>query len=206
MIDRDSARQDSSAPAGENRAAKPLSAPRRKILIAGGTVAPVVLTLISRPVLGGDCISPSATLSTALSHRDTKVGTCTGRSPGYWKNHTDPGDWPVPTTTTFYSFFQPEGSTHFYKTVGSTQVALSMLEVLQLTGGEDSQKMGAHFTAAYLAIKKGWVSPLALSETSLLAMWAEWATTGFYHPYAGAAPWDADQIKNYLINNHIAGD
>jgi hypothetical protein len=207
MIDRDSARQESSAPAGENRAAKPISAPRRKILIAGGTIAPVVLTLVSRPVLGngGQCTSPSATLSTSLSHKEGQTGTCYGKSPGYWKEE-HPGSWPIATSTVFYSIFTTVGSTHYFKTVGLSEVPMTMLEVLGANGTVDSQQMGAHFTAAYLAIKAGLVSPLALTEAKLIAMWTEWASTGLYHPYAGSVGWDASQIKSYLTSNHIAAD
>ena len=206
MIDRDSARQESSASAGERRAAKPISAPRRKILIAGGTIAPVVLTLVSRPVLGngGQCTSPSATLSTALSHKQGQTGICNGKSPGYWQQH--PGDWPIPTSTIFYSIFTTVGPTHYYKTVGLSEVPMTMLEVLGANGAGDPQQIGAHFTAAYLAINAGLISPLALDQAKLIAMWTEWATTGLYHPYAGSVGWDASQIKNYLVSNHISAD
>ncbi|WP_417070319.1 hypothetical protein [Niveibacterium terrae] len=203
MIDQDSARQDSSASAGENSAVRPISAPRRKILVAGGTIAPIVLTLVSRPVLGngGQCISPSATLSTSLSHKEQKIGTCSGKSPGYWMNH--PGDWPISTSTTFYSIFVAKGPTHFYRTVGVSEVPMTMLEVLQANGTVDPQQMGAYFTAAYLAILKGWISPRALDQAKLIAMWTDWASTGYYHPYAGSTGWDAGQIKSYLTSNYI---
>lgn len=205
MIDQDSARQESSAPAGENSAAKPISAPRRKILVAGGTLAPVVLTLVSRPVLGngGQCMSPSATLSTSLSHKEDKTGTCSGKSWGYWKEHTAPGNWPIPTSTVFYSIFTTEGSTHFYKASGASEVKMTMLEVLQSNGTVDPQQMGAYFTAAYLAILAGMIDARALTQAKLIAMWTEWASTGLYHPYAGSVGWDSGQIKAYMNNNYI---
>lgn len=201
MIDRDPAAQDSPGTQVRHRATKPLSASRRRILVTGGALAPVVLTLASRPVLGGDCISPSMNWSTARSHSSAKLGVCTGRSPGYWKNNT--GEWPVPLTTIFYDVFTTEGATHFYNGDGSK---MTLLQVLNLNGTADPQMVAAHFAAAYLAIMKGWVAPVALDLGKLQLMWSEWAVSGHYTPTAGAAPWDGEQIKRYLVTNYIAGE
>lgn len=201
MIDRDPAAQDSPGTQVRHRETPPLSASRRRILVTGGALAPIVLTLASRPVLGGDCISPSMNWSTARSHATAKLGECTGRSPGYWKNNT--GEWPVPQSTAFYDVFTVEGTTHFYN---SDSTKMTLLQVLDLNGTLDPEKVASHFAAAYLAIVKGWVAAVALDMGKLQLMWSEWATSGHYTPTAGATPWDATQIKNYLISNHIAGD
>src|SRR5947208_574017 len=72
---------------------------RRRVLRAG-SMAPVVMTVASRPVLGGPaCQSPSGTLSGNLS-RPGSIDICAGRTPEYWKyfkNYAGPGhDWPAP--------------------------------------------------------------------------------------------------------------
>ncbi|OYW24327.1 MAG: hypothetical protein B7Z49_03155, partial [Hydrogenophilales bacterium 12-63-5] len=64
---------------------------RRKL--AGGAIgATAILTLASRPVLAGVCESPSAAFSGNMSQHGTPI-TCSGRSPGYWKEK--PNKWPA---------------------------------------------------------------------------------------------------------------
>lgn len=65
---------------------------RRKLAgVAIGVSA--ILTLASRPVLAGQCVTPSAACSGNLSQHGTPT-TCSGKSPGYWKEH--PEQWPSP--------------------------------------------------------------------------------------------------------------
>jgi len=192
---------------------------RRRALIKGAsTVGPVILTLASRPVLaggggggGGQCIAPSQNLSGALSHAAQKVGTCNGRSPGYWKNGVSTNgnspSWPIPATTQFHSLFTPgnRAGTRFYTTNG---VSLTLIDVLNLTGSGptgnfDLEKVAFHVIGAYLNILSGLVDARALDANKLQIIWREWALTGQYIPFAGATPWKATEIKNYLLTNKI---
>jgi len=61
---------------------------KRKFL-KGVAVAPVFLTVASRPVFARNC-SVSGAISGNLSDPG-KIFTCDGRTPGYWGQH--PGDW-----------------------------------------------------------------------------------------------------------------
>ncbi|GAA5178802.1 hypothetical protein GCM10025771_18870 [Niveibacterium umoris] len=185
-----------------------VSESRRRLLVRGGMAAgPVILTLTSGPVLGGlnpgECISPSQTLSGALSHRGTKVGKCNGRSPGYWKT-CSASNWPIPQTTPFHSIFAVgtlEG-TRFFNGDGSM---MTMIQVLTVLGYVDPYRVAFHCIGAYLNILKGgMIDPIALTAEALIAMWREYALTGKYTPYAGATPWDGPQIVNYLTSNYIA--
>lgn len=189
-------------------ATESVSEARRRLLVKGGMAAgPVILTLTSRPVLGGlnpgECISPSQTLSGALSHKGAKVGECNGRSPGYWKNcHSS--EWPIPTNTAFHSVFAvgATAGTRFFNTDGSQ---MTMLQVLNAGGTTDTSMVAFHCIGAYLNILKGLISPKALTAEKVVALWREWALTGKYVPFAGATtPWNGTDITNYLKNNKIA--
>lgn len=188
--------------------AQGVSEARRRLLVRGGMASgPILLTLTSRPVLGGlnpgECISPSQTLSGALSHRGAKVGTCNGRSPGYWKTCAA-SNWPIPQSTPFHSVFvvgTVDGS-RFFNTDGSM---MTMIQVLTVLGYVDPYRMAFHCIGAYLNILKGgMIDPKALTAEGLVAIWREYALTGKYTPYAGATPWDGTQIVNYLSSNYIA--
>src|ERR1700720_1142661 len=95
------------------------SSGRRRILRAGISAAPVVMTVASRPVLGGPafCQSPSATLSGNLSNPGAGGGICAGRTPGYWKNY-QPGNsgghtWPSGFYATDNYLGSPSTATKF---------------------------------------------------------------------------------------------
>lgn len=75
------------------------AAARRRFLKGAVGVAPVLLTLKSKPVLACYCTSASAAMSgtlkstVAASHTPRQV-PCSGRSPGYWKV-TNSLHWPT---------------------------------------------------------------------------------------------------------------
>ena len=66
--------------------------PSRRKLAGAVLGATAVFTLASRPVWGGQCASPSGFTSGNLSQHGPAI-LCSGRSPGYWKNH--PQAWPA---------------------------------------------------------------------------------------------------------------
>ena len=65
---------------------------RRRRLLAGLSVSPILVSLASRPVLGAQNCAPSGFMSGNLSHPDAN-GSCGGYAPGYWKTHLN---WPTP--------------------------------------------------------------------------------------------------------------
>ena len=72
--------------------AAPKDAPgasRRRVILGGAAVAPVIVTLASRPALANVC-TVSGTLSGNMSRPD--AADCRGLTPGYWKTH--PNQWP----------------------------------------------------------------------------------------------------------------
>src|SRR5690349_1726624 len=65
---------------------------RRRLLKAGVAAAPVLTTLVSRPVLGTQCTTCSAFTSMTGS-RVSAYSACTGRSPETWAGTKT---WPDP--------------------------------------------------------------------------------------------------------------
>jgi hypothetical protein len=63
----------------------------------------------------------------------------------------------------------------------------------------DHYNLAMHAVATYLNIKSGKMN--FLSVETLLNMWYEVQTKGFYNPTAGVQ-WSPEQVKNYLEATH----
>lgn len=132
---------------------------RRRLTKSSLAMSGVLLTIASRPSLGGDvCKTPSGFLSGNLSFHGTPQ-SCSGRTPGYWGTHYD---WPSP-----YQAGSPAvKATKKRKAIPATQgtmfndlslgfqggdfANLSMMDVIQLGGQGDPYQLGAHCVAALL--------------------------------------------------------
>lgn len=191
---------------------------RRRFTQAGIGVS-AIFTLASRPVLAGQCFTPSAAVSGNLSTHGTPP-SCSGRSPGYWKENTsawqgtniDPGNCASTTGkscnnvqnwsggTLFHPYFS--GAT-FMINVNNVSTSLSMMQVLQLNNGasnpsgypKDPDNLGAHIVAALLNAISGFTP--VLTPTQVVGMWNEWVTKGYFEPTAGVQ-WNSAQIVAYI--------
>ena len=175
---------------------------RRRLLRGAAIAGPVVLTLVSKPVLGANCISPSRTLSGNLSQIGNNIGNCSGKGITLWRG-TDTSAWPINKSTKFNNEF-PAGlgaNTKFLKSNGNKQ---NFSDVLALSSTNTDYKMAQHFIVALMNIRAGTVAASALDETRLKQMWAEYATSGKYQPFAGGTSWYLNDIINYFISNNIA--
>lgn len=220
-------RVEHAPPAGE------VSGVRRRLVRGGLSAAPLLVTLTSRPVLAQTCFSPSETLSGTLSHKADQLPICQGRFPGVWKNMAEEGarakkaqakhetdgnldwaydqdaaaqagqliSWPAPPSEPFHNYFIAGSHARYYRSDGQP---LSLLEVMQLTGGRDPARIGFHFVGALLNIRVGLIDPRAMTEQGLRDLWAEYATQGYYVPYAGATPWYARDIVAYIKDTGLA--
>ena len=169
-------------------------ASRRRLLQGGLAAAPVLMTLVSRPVLAQNCTTPSGYVSANASTAGRGVA-CTGRTPGYWKQPQHFGAWTsyyYPTTaaghqaTLFDAVFTP----HYpHKT---------LLDVLnpQIVGSGPPNDVARHIVAALLNVAAGWTPVLTI--TAVKDMWKEYITTGSYSPSSGVH-WDHVQIIDYLL-------
>lgn len=187
---------------------------RRRLIGAGASAAPFLLTLISQPALGVTCFTPSRSLSknTSLSQAG-KDGECTGaESPGNYKAQQDPSKgayrWPasVPPTTPMHPLFaegNSDGVTRFKK-LNSNNVLVSMTLGEALNVNAPGQ-VHFHLIGAYLNKLGGngaVIPDNVLTASDILGMWREYALKGYYRPFAGTQWYEAD-IVGYLISNGI---
>jgi hypothetical protein len=198
----------------------------RRKLTGAALGASAIFTLASRPVLAGQCMSPSAAVSGNLSQHGTPI-TCSGRTPGYWKTHYQPGSWPSPylpgscgagtacsTDAKFWS-----GGTLFHPLFSGTQfmanldgnpstpnTSLSMMQVMMLRNGEwgltDPDNLGAHIVAALLNASVVPSLTPVLSAADVINMWNEWVSKGYFEPTANVK-WNSAQIVDYLKTTMI---
>lgn len=190
-----------------------VDASRRHFAKSGLIVSGVLLTLASRPSLGGGtgggfiCKTASGFTSANLSNHGRTV-SCSGRTPGYWANHYD---WPSPFKTgtctntklkQSYTSWSNTGTTSgtkyhdlsvgFY---GTKYKTYSMMQVTLLGGTGDPYQLGAHCVAAILNARKGWTP--VLTEAQVRNMYKEYITKGYFSPTAGVK-WYAADIVKYL--------
>lgn len=163
---------------------------RRHFVRKLGVAVPVILTIKSPSALAKQCVAPSAAASIALlnSRPDRQDFICTGGSPGFWKeaSKTHPAEWAT-----------AGGEGLLFATVfGSGFPGMTLQQVMDLTGNEDTWQLGAHLCAAYLNWKMGWVPDGVLSLQDMKDMWA--GRLGTYEPTAGVQ-WNGEQIVAYII-------
>ncbi len=159
---------------------------RRRLLQGGLAAAPVLMTLVSRPVLAQQCTTPSGFVSINASTAGRGVA-CLGRTHGYWKTHTNPGEWPSPylPTDSFDSVFAHDLN-HYPGT---------LLDVLGLQGGAPYDDVARNIVATLLNVKAGFVP--VLTVTVVKDMWSEYLTTQSFSPSSGAH-WNHDELMDYL--------
>ena len=178
---------------------------RRRLVQSGVGAAPLLMTLISRPVLGQvDCQTPSAgSIPTSHPHRQTSV--CSGASTTYWTQNLD--KWPAgyyPTSTgdsgtgTLTLAAATGGSISQQATLFSPPFSPSpypsdttLLAVLQ----NPADPVAQHLAASLLNVASGWVP--VLNQAMLQTIWLEYTTKGYYEPTAGVK-WYSPEIVAYL--------
>jgi hypothetical protein len=168
-------------------------ATRRRLLQGGLAAGPMLMTLVSRPVLAQVCLTPSGFVSGNASMAAGGGPICAGRSPGYWKQTQSFGSWAppyYPTTTgghdatLFDAVFTPHYS-------GQT-----LLDVLGLGGGPPDDVARA-IVGALLNVAAGLTPVLSIAQVK--GIWSEYITNGYFEPTAGVH-WDDAQIVTYLAS------
>jgi hypothetical protein len=182
---------------------------RRRLVGGGLGAAPLLMTLVSRPVLGQEtCLSTSAHLSGPTSHPHEQH-VCSGGSPSYWSQPQNFKEWPSP--------YQPHGTqptTHGASaSLGSSSTLLSPTATLfsatfspspyppettfltVLTMGGPSNDVARHLVAAQLNVAKGWTP--VLDAAQIQTIWLEYTGKGYFEPTAGVK-WYEPEIVAYL--------
>ena len=189
---------------------------RRRFTKSGLAVSGVLLTLASRPSLGGGggfgggfvCKSPSGFMSGNLSQHGTPQ-KCSGRTPGYWGTHYN---WPSPYKTgtctdtkhkQYYKSWSITNATMFKDSsvgfhcsgYGLKLKPYSMMQVILIGGTIDKYQLGAHCVAALLNARKGWTP--VLTEAQVRVLFNEYDSKGYFEPTAGVK-WYPGDIVAYL--------
>jgi hypothetical protein len=167
---------------------------RRRLLKAGVAAAPVIATLVSRPVLGGPKPAASAGPSLGASFAGVKSAS-SGRSPAQWAD--DAATWPEPYRAASPSDVAVATPYHGPATglEGTAFANSTMLAVLQLPDDGGVQTLGRYIGAALLNARMG-LTP-ALSESMVRDMWNQYALRGHFVPVDGVR-WDAGDIVTYI--------
>ena len=202
---------------------------RRRLLRAGISTAPVVMTVLSRPVLAanGICQSPSGFTSGNVSNMGMGPG-CTGKSISYWRDN--PSLWPAPYIPTDV-IGTPVSSTGGKKdkkdkkgtgtggtvaTVHATlfvgvfspdlnpadSTFLDVLMNLQMSPDIGQRYVARLCVATVLNIAAGFVPSTVLTTITVQHIWKEYATNnyGFFHPGTiNGAKWNEAEIIDYLL-------
>src|SRR5581483_975329 len=175
---------------------------RRRLLHGGVGATPLLLTLVSRPVLGQQCTTPSGFVSMPTSVHGAPQ-TCLGRTPGFWKQPQKFSEWPLPYFPTTVTGPGGHNATRFTQVFNPTPYASSatFLDVLNMQAGPPND-LARHVVATALNIAKGWIPVLTLSQVQ--AMWNQYMNTGggtigYFEPTAGVK-WFHDDIVAYLVS------
>jgi len=159
----------------KDKASQDANDSKRSFLKSAVGVAPVIMTVASRPVFGAQC-TPSAWVSGNLSDHGKLNLTCNGHGPGYWKTNLD-GRWN--STGFFPGSCKTEGigtcsdyandGTRFHVSAGGYTVTkagqkvhssgvfegrrfgnMTLMQVLWGKRHNDPSHLGAHIVAALL--------------------------------------------------------
>jgi hypothetical protein len=164
---------------------------RRRLLQGALAGAPVLMTLVSRPVLAQQCTTPSGFVSANASTAGRGVN-CTGHTPAYWANPQNFSQWPpgfipqVPPgpATRFNAQFEPD-----------LPMNPTLLAVLGFTGSQTND-VARYVSAALLNAAAG-LTPV-LSIPAVKHIWSEFATSGSFSPSSGVH-WNFSEIIEYLL-------
>lgn len=217
--------EEKSAGGAAGSPAKPaLASARRRLLKKGVAVAPVVLTLASRPVLAWHCKSPSAWGSEQLNPNTSLAGNDGHKS---WADET----WSITNwikNTNYNSFGQPwaklyakypgiksnTGAAFDYTKVTVAKLFGNVPGLGRPSGLSDSATVktvlssGGEFQKYIIVAQLNYVllaplaSPNDLDRCITLAELKKMAS-GSYSPPNVDVVWNQTDIKNYLYNNWI---
>jgi hypothetical protein len=169
---------------------------RRRLLRGGLAAAPVLMTLVSRPVLAQQCQTPSGFVSGNASVAVGAGPTCQGRTPGYWKQSQWFHSWVPPYYPTTVGGQGGHQATLFDAVFTPHYSGKTLLQVLQMGGGPPND-VARHVVAALLNAAAGWTPVLTVAGVN--GIWSEYITKGYFEPTAGVH-WGDAQIVSYLLS------
>lgn len=205
---------------------------RRRILKGAAVVAPLMMTVASRPALGwggGRCQGISGHLSGNLSdHKDKYSYDCGGHGPRYWKDHdwggtgcykgsgdsSSWGSWGSTWDRNYWSKDSKSGSDgtpfHQYSRLSRQRGVFpgrffqdkTMLEVLSSDGRDDPYELGKYTITAYLNAKT--VSGYGMTPDEVVNVYDQIRRTGYYQ--VGGHRMSAQEFVTYVKNTITDSD
>jgi hypothetical protein len=172
---------------------------RRRLLQAGVSAAPIVMTVASRPVLAAGCDSPSGFTSLNQSHPGP--GTCTGKGPVAWKT-AGKDNWPAPLNAD-PKFKDVQGFGSTAPSGSSFDPNKKLSQVLANTDNTAAWVLARYIIAAYLnALSGAYGTSTLLSTATVANIWSEYSNNLSYSPRAGAT-WNYLEIVAYLKSTMV---
>lgn len=182
-----------------------MSSSRRRLLRGGLAATPILMTVVSRPVMATGTCAPASSYASinASRHGEKPPVSCNGRSPGYWKVSVHFKEWPspyVPSTEKDkkVGYYPPAGvpATLFSTVFGSGFSGLTLLQVLD-QGGGGINNLGRHIVAALLSAARGDTAGV-IDVAGVIRIWTEYSAKGYYEPTAGIK-WDIEMIVEWIM-------
>jgi hypothetical protein len=179
---------------------------RRRLLQGGLAAAPVLMTLVSRPVLAQQCTTPSGYVSLNASTAGRGVA-CSGHMPSYWASPQNFGQWPSgynPTEPQATRFGPPQGVFGNSPYSGNPTL-LDVLNAAATPHNATTDKVAMYVAAAFLNAAAG-LTP-ALLVPAVKDIWSEYGASGYgslgsFSPSSGAS-WNALEINEYLLTTMV---
>jgi hypothetical protein len=175
---------------------------RRRLLRVGAGSAPILLTLLSRPVLGVECGTASAVGSSLHSSHSPQISSCSGLSVSSW---TSASTWPDPYKKRTKHGINGWDATPFHCTTtglnGTVFSGKVMLDVMKLAEDGAAKSVGRYCAAALLNARSN-RTPV-LTEATVRNIWHSYVSAkGYYEPTAGVH-WGATQIIAYIKSTMV---
>ena len=175
---------------------------RRRLLQGALAGAPVLMTLVSRPVLAQQCQTPSGFVSANASTAGRGVN-CTGRTPAFWANPLNFSQWPSgfnPTNPQVTRFGPPQG-VFANSPYNGNPTLVDVLNAAATPHNATTDDVARYVSAAVLNVAAG-LTPV-LSVQAVKDIWSEYGATGYgaggsYSPSSGVT-WNASEIIEYLL-------
>ena len=146
---------------------------RRRLLKSGAAISPVILTLVSKPVLAATCPTGSAVASLNVSGHTHPGVPCSGRTPAYWNQSQHFSDWIFPYFPTTDSANITGKKTKFNQVF--TKPVSNDPTLLACLSGTNAVR--SHIVAALLNAAKGWNSTF-LHVGNVIAIWDSYKSSG----------------------------
>ena len=181
-------------------------AARRRLLQGGLAAVPVLMTLVSRPVLAQQCTTPSGYVSLNASTAGRGVA-CSGHMPSYWANPQNFSAWPAgfkainPDAT----LFGPPQGVFANSPYSGDPTLLDVLNAAATPHNPTTDKVAMYVAAALLNAAAG-LTPV-LSVQAVKGIWSEYGASGYgplgsFSPSSGAQ-WNALEINEYLLTTMV---